>query len=296
MNQSHHEQLTSQVLDILALYRAQLAPHVARSLGLLESYRALLIRYSSAPDRIRDTSLKMVWFLPDKTSIAGHNLSSFQHFLVCDSGFRGYQWDSDSSLGWIDKLVDLPVKWLHSRIDHKLNAQSSGFPSSVLAISPMSIFVENQSTKFDEFRFPSAADVGQFYGDILPRQSLSLEEWIQACGFVLHMVCDVCIPHHVLGWLLRGHQNFEDSLEDRWRKVSSHSQTISALTDFETVRSVIEKAAVETLAWARDPSNMVQVLTGKVGYKAAAEVCSRALEYCIKAIEVMCWARPQSFA
>ncbi len=297
MNQAHHEKLSYDLLNNFRLYRGQNLPLVVEDgLRRLWQNRSTFVRYSSAPDRIKDTALHMVWFLPNKTSVAGHNLSSFQHFAVYDRQFKGYVWDGDPSLGFLDKVVDKAVGLLHSHVECRLDAQQDGFAKGILDMSPMATYAMYQGNrKFNEFEFPSAMAVGTYYGDALSHYALSDQDWVQACGFVTHMVCDACVPHHVKGWLFNGHQGFEDEIEKQWtqwHQIKVHTR-LPALDKMmlTTVKEVIEQAATETDIWMSKPRNMEQVMKGQPDSAAAIETCSRALDYCIKAVEIMCESR-----
>lgn len=307
MNQPHHEQLARDLLANFRIYREQRSPSVEGALRLLEQRRDLFIPSTSEPDRLTDTALKMVWFWPDKTSVAGHNLTSFQHFSTYQmvSGLilqaEGYCWDRDTSLGWIDKVVDFPVKLFSSHIEEQ--DTDTWFGPGVLSQSPMAQFAQRKGS-FSKFVFPSAVEVASYYAKVAA-QTKDPELWIKCLGLVLHMTADMCVPHHVKGWLLNGHQEWEDACERHWNDYRNAVQVYSRLPWLDSVlrdspadtlvKSTLSTAQLTTTTWLDSPYNHEQAAAGNLDFATAVDICHLVIALCIKVVEAMANQRQQSW-
>lgn len=200
--------------------------------------------------------------------------SALCHFQRPDGS--GYYWDADRSLGALEDLGDLAL--------HVARAPVLG--SSL----PMRAACAAQpSAGLSDFRFPSAAQMGSHWS--------TFPAFSEEAGRALHMLQDACLPHHVWGCLLWGHQEFEDALEGLWfqhrEMLHLAGDSKAAAADFimavrveciaaSTVESLIKENAAWALRWFGQ-----MVRREECAITDCLAICVRAVASTMRAIDIM---------
>lgn len=255
MNGTHHEDLTACACQLAAVPADK---------------RAGLIDGAKRADYLEDVFVQ-VTFAGERPTAMGRTLTSLQHFQT-DGG--GYLWDADKSLGPLEELGDVAMTIARAHVSGQT--------------PPMRKAVQDQpKAVFGGFRFPSAAAVGSYWS--------TAPAYSKECGHALHFVQDACVPHHVWGLLLWGHQEWEDDIEERWiqhramledagenhvfcEAVRAELAGITAKTVEDLIKSNAEWAA----SWFGQPHRM-----GECDVTDMLAVCIRAVASSIAAINIM---------
>jgi hypothetical protein len=202
-----------------------------------------LIQASSAPDRLRDTSVDVPW-INDKHVLDGRNLSSFQHFQRTSE--LGYCFRDDPATDWAEreilKVADIAIEWSPEGWGERVPV-----PHGVS--TPQEIACKAQSgTALVDFGFPAASTVGSFYAGLALAswRRGDYEQWRRQAGYVLHLTQDACVPHHAWATLLLGHAEWEDEIERLWLQ---HVNEIKQSDDKAGTlyRSTVEEAVLVDL-------------------------------------------------
>jgi hypothetical protein len=326
MNQDHHEQLAlDAVRSLIALGPQKLpslpAAQAERIVGAIgkggngpDATRWQYKQAASLPDRIRDTELELPDFFHDKYCVAGHNLSSSQHFECSNNGTaRGYLWKEDRSLSLIgDVISENLLSLFHTRVIYLPDRTGEAPPSYADGRpTPMAqSFAEQPNTTLGDFVFPAASLVGDFYAglarDAWGKQNTAL--WRRAAGFALHFVQDALVPHHCWGALLFGHSDWEDTIDTFWTGqlremlIAGNSDRIygdtvakavgkelaaADLSAAKSVADVVKANAAFTLAWlAAEGSGQPQDLAD-CSMIDGLRVCTRAVASSVRALLLM---------
>jgi len=256
--------------------------------------------YLGAPDLVKDVYIEMPFGIDDRYEFCGHGLSAFQHFIVPENGgFRGYNWDDDDSLAALELLGDFLMNLTEVKYDYTV--EEYGFDPEIMKNSPMNLLVEKEGgdVDLDDFQFPTAAEVGGYYGDkIASDEKYPLITRIKASGFSLHFVMDACCAHHVLGYLLSGHSEWEARLESNWRsrfdnpqdqtrldkkfkklarEISKYLLENKDLSELKSVKEVIEFNAHFVAKWLENPKNREMALKGIINRRQTKEICIQAI-------------------
>lgn len=256
MNGLHHEDLTSVACHLAAVPKGK---------------REELIQGAGHADYLDDV-LCSVPFEGETPKLMGRSLTSLQHFQRPDGS--GYYWDADKSLGVLEELGDVATTIARAHV--------SG------TTPPMRKAMQYQpGAVFGNFRFPSAAAVGSHWSTF---PALS-----QECGRALHFVQDACVPHHVWGVLLWGHQEFEDDLEATWTQHRDELKTTGQEATFcEAVREALATLKAKTVedliksnaAWCASWFGQVHRLE-ECNTTDMLAVCIRAVASSVAAINLM---------
>ncbi|HOX38726.1 MAG TPA: hypothetical protein PL033_12120 [Candidatus Brocadiia bacterium] len=183
-----------------------------------------LERLVKAADEIRD--LRVSRGLTSAVMERFGNPTCFQHFAYCGSMgdlagggkvarmYDGYCWDCDPFMQWPGRIADLS----QARIRH--HPDSKPFDPEFLKWSPGARMVAGGEA-WDDQKYPSAIDLAEFYGGGFFRY-LSRGDRDKAFAslmFAVHMLQDLCVPHHVLGTVDLGHAAHERKALARWREI-----------------------------------------------------------------------------
>jgi len=272
--------------------------------------------YLAAPDLIRDTCIDMPWGIPDLYEFMGYGLSAFQHFAVpyelIESDPDGYCWDRDDSLDYLQLTGDALMTLASSNVKYNHKAREWGFYGDILKNSPMGKYISSRPHKIDldDFKFPSAVEVGAYYGDtVFPNQSIRTW-WARAAGFTCHFLKDVLCVHHSLGYLLSGHREWETQLEWHWnsRFTTTDQEAIkrqlgnvidsvvTESTELINTCSTIYELLIDNVEWLQDhmPTRDLKklALEGKISRRNATDICYRAISSCITALCIMYSSTP----
>jgi hypothetical protein len=206
-----HESIAKEAIRLICAYG--FVPGASRLFGVAQE-REEFWQGCSAPDRFDDVALR----LPGsgmQTQVMGKGLSPFQHF-----GTGGYRWRSDVSLG-LGGTISSELSNLAGMVV-RLNPSGGARPpmSGILERSPMELAIAEQpGVCLGDFRFPSNADVSEFYGAAARNWIQHLDNpagWRGCASVAAHAVADSCVPHHGWGVLLFGHADFEGDLITAW--------------------------------------------------------------------------------
>jgi len=269
-------------------------------------------KYLIAPDLVRDIYVEMPSGIPDLYDFKGHNFSALQHFIVPkNNGFRGYNWDEDESLGIREEIGDIIMSIFSINVKYDPTVEEYGFKPEIMKKSPMNELINKRKKEIDldDFTFPTAAEVGGYYGDkVAKNKKFSIITRVKAAGFALHFVMDACCAHHVLGYLLKGHTDWEKNLELNWQsifgnlkdqkrinekleeianKVIEYFNEKPELSKATSVKEVIEKNAKFIQNWLNEDSNKELALKGIITRKQTKKICIRAIASCIVALSIM---------
>ncbi len=316
MRKEHHRLLGLNALMVVEILCREGAPEEVplEKVGEIFSpkrkrHRRLFRDYLAAPDLIQDVYLALPLGISDVYEVAGHGLSAFQHFVVPEKkGYRGYFWDADDSLEWLEVAGDFLLSALDVHYD--VNAREWGFPKEILANSPMNRLVQKfQGEKsLEDFPFPSAVEVSDYYSQVASDPARPLPLRIKAAAFSLHLLMDACCLHHVEGYLLWGHAEWEAELFHRWkawlgnildsksltRKFSKLAQRVQkqweedpALLKISSVGELVARNADYTLDLFQDSRRRDLAHEGRVAPEMALRLCIRAVATSVIALSRM---------
>ena len=324
MKPEHHQLLGLNTLMVMDIIQTS-GPALASNLDLepvMEKFRPnrkehrtnrkIFKNYLAAPDYIRDMCIEMPLGMDDRYEFRGHSLSAFQHFIIPDDGsFRGYDWDRDDSLSLLEELGDLAMTISSTHVKYDTTVQEYGFSEAILAGSPVNKLVtgRQKGVDLDDFEFPAAAEVGGYYGDSVAKGAGDkLRTRVKAAGFTLHFVMDACCAHHIKGFLLSGHLEWEQrihsfwasrfempqdqkSLNSKFRKIAQevvkYLQDDAELAACATVAEVIESNAGFTTNWLAEGGNQGMAMRGEINRHEVKRICNRAIASCIVALVIM---------
>jgi hypothetical protein len=139
------------------------------------------------------------------------NKSALCHFQRKDGS--GYLWFADPSLGALSPIGEVAMQMARARVSGK----SEPMQAACLI---------QQGYTLDGFRFPSLSRMGAHHA-----KSKDPRSWGLAC----HMIQDACMRPHVVGELMRGHQELEDDSEATWDQHRSELQTPGQRKELEAL-------------------------------------------------------------
>lgn len=223
MNRAHHRDLT------LA---------VAKAMGVRDAEE--IAANADLPDRVDDIVVARTG-----THIFGRSLCSLTHFCVPTGGrtHRGWGYKLDDSLPLHPDLPNREVAVDTSKWEESISRPVLDYSKHPLYLL---INVPGYTPYFDEITYPTAAIMAAWIGTLRMKRSPA------AIGATLHYAQDCCVKHHVHGWLLNGHSEYEGRIEEWWHKNRSSASVrrglISAARTKVGVnpRDVCEKVAHRT--------------------------------------------------
>lgn len=265
--------------------------------------------YLGAPDLIMDVYIEMPLGMDDRYEFYGHGLSAFQHFIIPkDTGYRGYDWDRDDSLTGLEEVGDVMMTVFSTDVKYDSTVEEYGFAPEIMVKSPMNLIVDKRggNVDLDDFQFPTAAEVGGYYGDVVAKDNgRSIITRVRAAAFSLHFVMDACCAHHVTGYLMNGHSEWEAHLESHWRRrfdsskdqnrlnkkyeiiakeISDYMMKDEELADSKSVKEVIESNARCIDKWLKADDNREMAMKGIINRHHTKEICSRAVASCVTSL------------
>ena len=268
--------------------------------------------YIGAPDLVTDVYIEMPWGIDDRYEFYGYRLSPFQHFIIPKgTGYRGYHWDDDDSLDGLEELGDALMTMFSTDVKYDFTVEEYGFNPQIMGNTPMKLLVDQRGgdVDLDDFEFPTAAKVGGYYGDKVAKDnSQSITTRVKAAAFCLHFVMDACCAHHIRGYLLNGHSDWEARLESNWRsrfdspkdqarlnkkfeimakEVSQYLMNNEPLANLQSVKEVIESNARFIDSWLKVDNNTKMAMEGKINRHQAKEICTRAIASCVVSLGLM---------
>jgi len=156
------------------------------------------------------------------THFLSWNFGAFTHFCrpvdPREGIFRGYSYHRD----WSCPQFEPPG----CKVSARPGAWGWLMDAEAMATEPLSQLLRtldgHASVSLDDLTFPTAATMAGWVESLLGRAgSLSSARTEHAvdtlCGWALHFVQDCCVPHHVQGLLLGGHDRFEGEVAGIWR-------------------------------------------------------------------------------
>lgn len=221
---------------------------MARALGLDPAPA----QYAAAPDAVADVCLGRLG-----THVLGHSAAGLMHFTspTASGHMRGYSWRMDASIPTPLRTLDLPLGDVTHRPDRWLDL---GVSSAASAAHPLAALLRDLTGKApldaDALTFPSSAVLAAWL-ERLPHGPVRT-------GCLCHLAQDLCIPHHVRGYLLRGHQEYEAAAHVEWcrrrctpvvspgQKSLGMRQLLERLASSEPSRSVAESVDLAVQATA----------------------------------------------
>ena len=201
---------------------------------------------ASAPDFYRDIYFRykkwFLWpFLPDCTNeIDNRNYTSLSHFLLMHQAqadiwqIPGYTYELSNRDG-LDKTAFQFFATLGG-VEVATNCQypSHYYPHDPnLLVKDKDLYEANWKRALKDVRFPPATSMAwhhyNHFLDSAPSGIAPSDTGIRQLGPVLHAVHDVTVPHHVIGVLGYGHEDYEILVK----------QSISDIIDFKRVRNFL---------------------------------------------------------
>ncbi len=268
--------------------------------------------YLGAPDLIMDVYIEMPFGMDDRYEFYGHGLSAFQHFITPETGnYRGYNWDHDDSLDGIEITGDVLMTVFSTDVKYDSTIDEYGFRPDIMVNSPMNLLIDDRggNVDLDDFQFPTAAEVGGYYGDIIANdQNQPTRTRVRGAAFSLHFVMDACCAHHVTGYLMNGHSEWEAQLELNWRRrfdspkdqsrlnnkfeimakeVSDYLMNNPKMAGLNSIRGVIEDNASFIDKWLKNNDNREMAMKGMINRYHTKEICTHAIASCVTSLGLM---------
>jgi hypothetical protein len=206
----------------------------------------MFIDAGSLPDRVCEVAIAV----PGeelRTEIAGHGLSSFQHFQL-EAG-TGYRWSSDASLA-LSTVTALASQIAGMRVVENRNGLRPPLADNTEP-SPIERAVAAQpGFTLGVFRFPSAGESASFYADAAKNWARARNSagFARCAGYACHFVQDACVPHHARGVLLHGHCSWEDELQVYWRE--TYEEVVQANLFVTTIKNAVERELADLRGFA----------------------------------------------
>lgn len=225
MNGAHHRDLT------LA---------VAKAMGVRDAEE--IAANADLPDRVDDIAVARTG-----THIFGRSLCSLTHFCVPTGGrtHRGWGWKLDDSLPLHPDLPNREVAVDTSKWEESISRVVLDYEKHPLYLL---LNVPGYTPYFDEITYSTAAVMAEWLGRVRVK-------WHPAAiGGTVHYAQDM-IRHHVHGWLLNGHSEYEGRLEEWWHTNRSSTAVRRMLVSAARTkvgvapREVCEKLAHRTFVY-----------------------------------------------
>lgn len=188
--------------------------------------------YAATPDAVADVCLGRLG-----THVLGHSAAGLMHFTcpTASGHMRGYSWRMDASIPTPLRTLDLPLGDVTHRPDRWLDL---GVSSAAAAAHPLAALLRDLTGKApldaDALTFPTSAVLAAWL-ERLPAGPLRT-------GCICHLVQDACVPHHVRGYLLRGHQEYEAAMHVEWCRRSGGPVVLRERRSL-AMRSFLERLA-----------------------------------------------------
>lgn len=198
MHQPQHEEITRLLVD--RFLRAE-----GTSEEKAGEIAARAAKAASFPDRAHDLVAERVGSM-----IFGRPLCSLTHFQR--EGNRGYRWNEDPSIPYLD-LPDRDIgTWLHGWNELAFRGRSPTIKDHEwMDRHPMRVLTLDTriSHAADEISYASASTMAGWLGEcpVLTPELL---------GAILHFVQDSCVEDHARGRLLGGHLQNEGAMQELW--------------------------------------------------------------------------------
>lgn len=150
--------------------------------------------------------------------------TSLQHFGV----ERGYRLDADE---WRPRIVDLTASD-SAVVDYRVDVLP--MPASAAKDAPGRAV---HGKPWAHVFFPPAAELSDFYARVarLLRRAGLRERSLRCLAAAIHLLQDLCVPHHVIGTIGLGHSQFEAALLTTWRELESGSWPRAHLLSWRAV-------------------------------------------------------------
>lgn len=228
-----------------------------------------VIRGAEQADYLDDV-LCSIPFEGDQPEVCRKTLTSLGHFEP------GFYWDADRSLGPLEALGEVVMRIAGTTV-------TGTTPPMLRACQAQ------PGAPLCNFRFPGAAENGAYHAKAPP--------WTAGWGIASHLGQDVCLPHHIRGMLLAGHQAFEDCLERIWfqhrRMLALASERKQLEAEFcARVRAVkcqattVEDLIKENAAWARDRFRL-STPGAECSITECLDICIRAIASTMRMLKIM---------
>jgi len=194
-----------------------------------------LARYFSCPARwetlarwVPETDLLDDIFIDEEfttnvMAAIGHP-TCFQHFAyggslgVLRDGVNvvekldGYNWDCDPYLPWYAELANV------SKAKVRYNPLVEFLPSRVLETSPGAKLIRGDKD-WDNQQYPSAVSLIGFYmHEALALRARFAGYALRAIACALHLLADLCVPHHILNTIGHDHAEWERTVWKYWKR------------------------------------------------------------------------------
>jgi len=240
MKEEHHALIVAVTADILKFWSENGKRPKFRSFGNIVNLakKNNMVRYMkrwvAQPDDLKDVVVHegLAKAIVNMISKA----TRFQHFAYCGSmddleygdskvsKYDGYCWDCDPFLPWYTEIAD--ISWA----DVEFNPRCGFFSPEFFMKSPGAIKISGK-TDWDDQIYPSAIEMANFYGNgnrQYEHKDKKTSEWsLQSLCFAIHMLHDLCVPHHVLCTIAYGHAEFEEKMLSFWRRLYSDRSTLN---------------------------------------------------------------------
>jgi hypothetical protein len=156
------------------------------------------------PDRVDDIAVARTG-----THIFGRSLCSLTHFCVPTGGktHRGWGWKLDDSLPLHPDLPNREVSVDTSKWEESISRVVLDYRRHPVYLL---LNVHGYTPYFDEITYPTAAIMAAWVGTTKAKSNPA------AIGATIHFAQDCCVRHHVKGWLLNGHSEYEGRIEEWW--------------------------------------------------------------------------------
>ncbi len=279
MNGLHHEQLaldTLRCLPVLGEFQSPIIPAFFNKTDCKALFQA-----TSAPDRLRDTSLPVLGALGDRYEFIGNNLASFQHFA------SGYLWGKDPGKNWAETTV---LELVNSVVKYEPQRFGEQVPGAPIPTPMLDSVNKQPGAKLADFRFPSAIEMALHFEKLAHSYWISRDyaNWRLCVGYILHFLHDMFVPHHVWGTIFLGHVSWENQIQDHWLQHVSSIKLVDK--DGSLYRTQLMRAVSNNLPKVQNIQGLMQhaidYTKGTFGQPQDLSECSLigALDTCLRAV------------
>jgi len=223
MIREHHIDIVRAAVDVVASWGAGKPPGgLYRLQRFLDGPRIEQIEeWTAAADTILDVVVDEQ--LSGNVLADIGNMTCFQHFtyggslgVLVDGDTRvapgdGYCWDCDPFMPWYASLAGA------STANVRYDAACGFLPKEILEKSPGAKSI-NGAVDWDNQVYPASADLIRFYMSVAEQQRHSAAgDSLKSMCCVLHLLQDLCVPHHVLNTIGRDHALWEKQAHNYWK-------------------------------------------------------------------------------
>lgn len=236
--------------------------HIDLSLTVLEALdwkgdAKLVAKNAAFPDQVRLIEVSGLGF-----NFMGHGFQSLEHFGMPgpkDAQGRfvlnGYCFKRDRSVPYLD----LPNRIV---IVHPEAWGDPATKTGTVLTEPTYTLTQVPGYKpiADEMTFAAASAMAEWAEKIYRQTEADPPLRDASAGWIFHFIQDICVPHHVLLLLLKGHSAFEGDVDECWRRMKSNGSVGKLLialvkadnvVDYLTVRSIAEQTAAKAVVSPR---------------------------------------------